>query len=86
MSLVFEVRRSDGHIDDATIMAFLANTTMVGLLPVPHPIVIRKYTPNRFTGLWFSAFLWGVVFLNNQVTRSMRDNARTCLHVSGPCS
>ena len=62
------VRRSEGNIDDANIMSFLANTTMVGLLPVPHPIVIRKYTPNRFTGLWFTAFLWGVVFLNNQVT------------------
>jgi len=61
------VRRSEGAIDDATIMSFLTNTTMVGLLPVPHPIVIRKYTPNRFTGLWFTAFMWGVVFLNNQL-------------------
>ena len=47
-------------------MSFLGHTTMVGLLPVPHPIVIRKYTPNRYTGLWFTAFMWGVVFLNNQ--------------------
>lgn len=57
---------SQGTIDDATIMSFLGHTTMVGLLPVPHPIVIRKYTPNRYTGLWFTAFMWGVVFLNNQ--------------------
>lgn len=61
------VRRSDGNLDDATILNFLSNTTMVGLLPVPHPIVIRKYTPNLFTGLWFTAFLWGVMFLENQV-------------------
>jgi hypothetical protein len=61
------VRRGEGTIDDAAIVNFLSNTTMVGLLPVPHPIVIRKYTPNLFTGLWFTAFLWGVLFLENQV-------------------
>jgi hypothetical protein len=60
------VKRSEGTIDEANIMSFIVNTTMVGLLPVPHPIVIRKYTPNHFTGLWFTAFLWGVVFLQNQ--------------------
>ena len=84
---------------------FLKNTTMVGLLPVPHPIVIRKYQPNqyvvsgprartsplslvtaggcgeqrdaslcrthrrcarRYTNLWFTTFVWGVIFLRNQ--------------------
>ena len=60
------IKRSEGSIDEAQIMSFIVNTTMVGLLPVPHPIVIRKYTPNHFTGLWFTAFLWGVVFLQNQ--------------------
>jgi hypothetical protein len=24
---------------------------------VPHPIEIQKYTPNHFTGFWFTAFL-----------------------------
>ena len=38
----------------------------VGLLPVPHPIVIRKYQPNRHTNMWFTTFLWGLVFLRNQ--------------------
>ena len=37
-----QVRRSEGNIDDNAVTTFLANTTMVGLLPVPHPIVIRK--------------------------------------------
>jgi len=60
------IRRNDGILDDSTILTFLTNTTMVGLLPVPHPIVIRKYTPNLFTGLWFTAFIWGVMFLENQ--------------------
>lgn len=36
------------------------------LLPVPHPIVIRKYHPNQHTAIWFTAFMWGVVFVRNQ--------------------
>jgi hypothetical protein len=48
------------------IMNLLKEITMVGLLPVPHPIVIRKYQPNDFTGTWFTAFMWGIIFLRNQ--------------------
>lgn len=54
--------------DEKTALDFLQSTTMVGLLPVPHPIVIRKYQPNRYTCLWFTAFLWGVIFMHNQAT------------------
>lgn len=35
---------------------------------MPHPIVIRKYQANEYTSLWFTAFLWGVIFLRNQRT------------------
>jgi len=41
---------------------------------IPHRPSTR-YTPNRFTGLWFSAFLWGVVFLNNQAMPLFDGNA-----------
>jgi hypothetical protein len=54
-------------VDELAILEFIKNTTMVGLLPVPHPIVIRKYQPNHYTGLWFTAFMWGVIFLQNQL-------------------
>ncbi len=40
-------------------------TTMVGLLPVPHPILIRKYQPNEYTNLWFTTYIWGVIYLRN---------------------
>lgn len=53
-------------VDEREISQYLKSTTMVGLLPVPHPIVIRKYQPNHFTGLWFTAYLWGIVFLRCQ--------------------
>ena len=50
------------------IVAFLRETTMVGLLPVPHPIVVRKYQPNEHTDLWFTTFIWGTVFLRSQLS------------------
>ncbi|KAJ1489412.1 Dymeclin, partial [Baffinella frigidus] len=41
-----------GNVNDETIVIdFLKTTTMVGLLPVPHPILIRKYQQNEFTSL-----------------------------------
>jgi len=59
-------RSSPNGVDEQQVVTFLHSTTMVGLLPVPHPIVIRKYQPNRFTCLWFTAFQWGVIFMHNQ--------------------
>lgn len=61
------IDRKDGVVDEGEILDVLKNVTMVGLLPVPHAIVIRKYQPNQYTSLWFTAYLWGVVFLGNQV-------------------
>lgn len=55
-----------GVVDEQEILDVLNEITMVGLLPVPHPIVIRKYQPNQYTALWFTAFMWGVIFLRNQ--------------------
>ena len=60
------IARADYSLDEEAILGFIRSTTMVGLLPVPHAIVVRKYQPNTFTSLWFTAFLWGVVFLQNQ--------------------
>jgi len=58
--------KRNGVVDESEILAVLKDVTMVGLLPVPHAIVIRKYQPNQFTALWFTAFMWGVIFLRNQ--------------------
>ena len=38
----------------------------VGVLPVPHAIVVRKYQANKYTGLWFTTYLWGVIYMRNQ--------------------
>lgn len=65
--LVEEIAAENENVlEEERVLDFVRRTTMVGLLPVPHPIVIRKYQPNRYTSLWFTAFLWGVIFMHNQ--------------------
>eukprot|EP01114_Cavostelium_apophysatum_P014770 TRINITY_DN3911_c0_g1_i1.p1 TRINITY_DN3911_c0_g1~~TRINITY_DN3911_c0_g1_i1.p1 ORF type:complete len:732 (-),score=174.58 TRINITY_DN3911_c0_g1_i1:51-2246(-) len=53
--------------DEAQILQYLANITLVGLLPVPHPILIRKYQQNEATDIWFTTFIWGVIFRRSAV-------------------
>ena len=53
-------------LDDAAVLEFLQKTTVVGVLPVPHAIMMKRYQANEYTHLWFSTFLWGNIFLRNQ--------------------
>jgi len=52
-----------GLTDESEILKFLQNGTLVGLLPVPHPILIRKYQPNLGTVMWLKTYMWGVIYL-----------------------
>lgn len=54
-----------GLTDETEILKFLQHGTLVGLLPVPHPILIRKYQPNSETTDWFRTYVWGVIYLRN---------------------
>lgn len=54
-----------GVTDEAEILAYLKNGTLVGLLPTPHPILIRRFTTAQMSALWFSVFIWGHIFLSN---------------------
>ncbi|CAH8592156.1 unnamed protein product [Schistosoma intercalatum] len=54
-----------GLTDETEIVRFLQNGTLVGLLPVPHPILIRKYQSNTGTTIWFRNYLWGIIYLRN---------------------
>ncbi|KAG1674803.1 Protein HID1 [Nymphon striatum] len=54
-----------GLTDESEILKFLQHGTLVGLLPVPHPILIRKYQANSGTTLWFRTYMWGIVYLRN---------------------
>lgn len=51
--------------DESEILKFLQHGTLVGLLPVPHPILIRKYQSNAGTSSWFCTYMWGVIYLRN---------------------
>uniref|UniRef100_A0AAZ3NVX0 HID1 domain containing b n=1 Tax=Oncorhynchus tshawytscha TaxID=74940 RepID=A0AAZ3NVX0_ONCTS len=54
-----------GLTDESEILKFLQHGTLVGLLPVPHPILIRKYQANAGTAMWFRTYTWGVIYLRN---------------------
>ena len=56
---------TQGVTDETEVLEYLKNGTMVGLLPVPHPIVIRKYQTSPAASIWFSAYLWGVIYLKH---------------------
>ncbi|KAG7507139.1 hypothetical protein JOB18_025180 [Solea senegalensis] len=54
-----------GLTDESEILKFLQHGTLVGLLPIPHPILIRKYQANAGTAVWFRTYMWGVIYLRN---------------------
>ncbi|XP_050735618.1 protein HID1-like isoform X2 [Eriocheir sinensis] len=54
-----------GLTDESEILRFLQHGTLVGLLPVPHPILIRKYQANSGTATWFRTYMWGIIYLRN---------------------
>uniref|UniRef100_G1P0D5 HID1 domain containing n=1 Tax=Myotis lucifugus TaxID=59463 RepID=G1P0D5_MYOLU len=56
-----------GLTDESEILRFLQHGTLVGLLPVPHPILIRKYQANSGTAMWFRTYMWGVIYLRGNV-------------------
>ena len=53
--------------DQDLILNFLKKTTLVGILPVPHPILIRHYNANKQTHIWFLQYIWGVIFIRHYV-------------------
>jgi hypothetical protein len=73
--------------DETQILTFLKNTTAVGLLPVPHPILIRRYRATLHTHVWFHSFMWGVVFLHNmRPTMTWPQNAIRLFVVQHPAT
>eukprot|EP01107_Rhizomastix_libera_P009604 TRINITY_DN25705_c0_g1_i1.p1 TRINITY_DN25705_c0_g1~~TRINITY_DN25705_c0_g1_i1.p1 ORF type:complete len:730 (-),score=242.37 TRINITY_DN25705_c0_g1_i1:56-2224(-) len=51
--------------DEVLIQEWLSKTTLVGILPVPHPIVTRKQQFSLVTLQWLVSYTWGLVFLSN---------------------
>jgi len=58
-------RKHDITAHDEAIK-YIRQTTMVGILPVPHPISIRTYQASNYTSMWFTSYMWGVIFSRSQ--------------------
>ena len=52
-----------GVTEEGEILRFLQNGTLVGLLPVPHPILIRRYQANKDSMMWFRLVLVEITHL-----------------------
>jgi hypothetical protein len=52
------------------IMELIDETMMVGILPVPHPIVVRKHTSNKHTAMWSTQFVWELIYHSNSTLPS----------------
>lgn len=46
---------------------FMNNGTLVGLLPVPHPILIRKYKTSEDITRWLRACTWGIIYVRYNI-------------------
>ncbi|KAJ3042122.1 cell wall biogenesis protein [Rhizophlyctis rosea] len=52
-----------GLTDDREILEYLKSGTLVGILPPPHPIYVRRFHYGDAVRVWFAGYLWGQVFL-----------------------
>ncbi len=50
---------------EATVLRFIHENTLVGLLPMPHPIVTRRFERNPSAQAWFTTFMWHLIYTNN---------------------
>merc|ERR1712166_1200354 len=57
----------DPNVGEASLLEVITTSTMVGLLPVPHQILVRKYVQNKNMNKWFTAYIWGTIYMHNQV-------------------
>ena len=40
----------------------------MGVLPLPHSILVRRYQPCVYTDTWFTTFLWSIIFMRHQLS------------------
>lgn len=52
--------------NEGAVLTLIERTTVVGILPPPHAIVVRRYTNTVYTTVWFSTYIWGLIFLRNE--------------------
>ena len=60
-----EACRTQETTDHMQVLSLIKTTSVVGILPIPNAIIIRNFQVNVETKLWFTSFLWGVVFVSS---------------------
>lgn len=48
---------------ESEVIDYIRQTSMVGILPPPHRLVMRKYEAERSSESWFSSYLWSNIYL-----------------------
>jgi len=51
--------------DEDDVINYLRRITLVGLLPVPHTIVLRTFSSNPQIISFLKTFIWGIIYLKN---------------------
>ena len=57
---------NEGNIDQLAVVGMIQKISIIGILPVPHAIVVRQYEVTEQTRIWFTSYLWGNVFTSLQ--------------------
>ncbi|KAJ3071204.1 cell wall biogenesis protein, partial [Quaeritorhiza haematococci] len=62
--------------DDRKVIEYLQSGTLVGLLPLPHPIFVRRFQHNDAVRIWFTSYLWGDVFIKSSTVNNAAETTR----------
>ena len=55
------------HTSEIQMIDYISKGTLVGLLPLPHPIIMRQYRPTDHSASWFTSVLYGIVYAHTNV-------------------
>ncbi|KAI9325311.1 high-temperature-induced dauer-formation protein-domain-containing protein [Zopfochytrium polystomum] len=69
---------TQGLNDDRKVIEYLQSGTLVGLLPLPNPIYIRKFTFTEPVRVWFMSYMWGCVFVKSTSPSGGAEMAKLC--------
>jgi hypothetical protein len=53
------------QMNDESVLEYLQSGTLVGLLPVPHALFVRRFQFTEGIHVWFTSYMWGVVYLRS---------------------
>ncbi|KAI9325207.1 high-temperature-induced dauer-formation protein-domain-containing protein [Zopfochytrium polystomum] len=69
---------TQGLNDDRKVIEYLQSGTLVGLLPLPNPIYIRKFSFTEPVRVWFMSYMWGCVFVKSTSPSGGAEMAKLC--------